>query len=79
MGKLWDKRAKRVNSIPYYIEEVVRYSTKCKVDDCSGDQYPPVMAEMMLGLLMEVRSFFFFGRILVGFLLALVIKLLLKF
>lgn len=72
------ERVPKVGSISYYIEEVVKYGTDRKIDGTAYDGYPPVVPEMLLSLLMEVRSLFGTLRLLGGLLIFLVIKLLLK-
>ena len=74
-------RKHRAGSIAYYIEEVVSYRTKYETTKEIDSRYPPVVAELLLSLLMEVRSLFTALRVLVGsllghLLLALVEKLL---
>lgn len=61
-------RNHRAGSIPYYIEEVVSYRTEQETSDQLKNGYPPVMAELLLSLLIEVRTFLGFGRICLGLL-----------
>lgn len=62
------RRDHRAGSIPYYIEEVVSYRAKHKSADNLKDGYPPVVPELLLSLLIEVRTFLGFGRICIGLL-----------
>lgn len=68
------KRPPKYGSIAYYIEEVVANRTKQETEDGTKNRYPPVVPELLLSLLMEVRSFCIFGRVLIGALLALIFK-----
>ena len=67
------KRAPKPGSIAYYIEEVVRYSSEYEAGQGIENGYPPIVAELLLSLLIEVRTFCTVGRfalgLVVGFLL----------
>ena len=72
------KRAPKVGSIAYYIEEVAKYGSERKIDGTAYEGYPPVVPEMLLSLLMEVRSLFGLFRGLLSFLLGALVLGLLK-
>lgn len=78
MKQLWKKRPKKVGSISYYIEEVVKYGTKRKIDQTAYDGYPPVVPELLLSLLIEIRSLCIFGRFVLGMFFLIALKLLFK-
>ena len=78
MKQLWKTRPKKVGSIPYYIEEVIKYSTKRKIDDTAYDGYPPVVPELLLSVLIEIRSLCIFGRFVLGMFFLIALKLLFK-
>lgn len=65
-AKCAKKRKNRAGSIPYYIEEVVSYRSEKETDDSLKDGYPPVVQELLLSLLIEVRTFCRAGRFLIG-------------
>lgn len=68
------KRPPKPASIAYYIEEVIKYRSKQEAKNGVENSYPPVVPELLLSLLIEVRSFCIFGRLLIGALLFLVFK-----
>ena len=68
-AKRSEHRKHRAGSIAYYIEEVVSYRAKYETTKEIDSRYPPVVAELLLSLLMEVRSLFTALRVLVGALL----------
>ena len=67
-SKSCKRRNHRAGSIAYYIEKVVGYRTEYETTDQLKDGYPPVMAELLLSMLIEVRTFLGFGRICLGLL-----------
>ena len=67
-------RAPKPQSIAYYIEKVIGYRTEYETTDQVKNGYPPVVAELLLSLLIEVRTFCMAGRVLIGTLIALVVK-----
>ena len=64
-------------SIPYYIEEVVGYRSKYESSNKIENGYPPVVAELLLSILIDVRVFCRAGSGLIGMLILLVLKALL--
>lgn len=72
------ERKHRAGSIPYYIEEVVSYRTEKKTGDGFKDGYPPIVPELLLSLLIEVRTFCRASRFLIGALLFFLIAQLLS-
>lgn len=54
--KQGQKRRSKPNSIPYYIEEVVRYGSEYESGYGIKNGYPPVMLEMQLAILISVRA-----------------------
>ena len=77
-AKRGKKRKHRAGSISYYIEKVVSYSSEYETGDSFKDGYPPVMAELLLSILIEVRTLFTALRILVGALIGSILVALLK-
>ena len=71
-------RKHRAGSIAYYIEEVVSYRTEYETSNEFKGGYPPVVAELLLSLLIEVRTLFTGLRILVGTLIGSILVALLK-
>lgn len=61
-------------SIPYYIEEVLKYRAKYEASNKIENGYPPVVAELILSILIDVRVFCRAGSSLIGMLLLLVLK-----
>ena len=71
------KRRPKPNSIPYYIEEVVRYGSEYESGYGIKNGYPPVMLEMQLAILISVRAIRGAICLLTGTLLFLLLKLIL--
>ena len=71
------ERLPNVGSIAHYIEEVVGYKSKYETGEEIKEGYPPIVAELLLSLLIEVRTFCTFGRLLFGALLFFTLKALL--
>ena len=71
------KRRPKPNSIPYYIEEVVRYGSEYESGYGIKNGYPPVMLEMQLAILISVRAIRSAICLLTGTLLFLLLKLIL--
>lgn len=72
-----DERPK-VGTLDYYIDEVVGYRAKCERGEDLEKGYPPVVAELLLSILISVRSLRLVLLPLGGLLLGLLIKLLLE-
>lgn len=68
------KRTPKHGSIAYYIEEVVKYRAEDETGQHVKNSYPPIMAELLLSLLIEVRTFCTAGRVLLGLLMLLALK-----
>lgn len=56
MRKHMHQREPKPDSIPYYIEEVVRYRSEKETSDNFKDGYPPVVPELLLSILISVRA-----------------------
>ena len=50
------KRKPKPCSIPYYIEEVVKYRSEYEAGKGFKDGYPPVVTELLLSILISVRA-----------------------
>ncbi len=72
------KRTPKHGSIAYYIEEVVKYRAEDETGQHVKHSYPPIMAELLLSLLIEVRTFCTAGRLLLGTLLGAAVMGLLR-
>ena len=59
-------RVPKPNSIPYYIDKVFEYHASYQAAGRPKDGYPPIVTELLLGLLIEVRSFCLCGRLFFG-------------
>lgn len=70
----FEERSKKTGTIAYYIKEVIRYHAKYESSEQAENGYPPVVPELLLSLLIEVRTFLLFGRLFFGALLFLVLK-----
>lgn len=70
----FEERAKKAGTIAYYIEKVVSYRSHYETSDKIKDGYPPVVPELLLSLLIEVRTLFTFARFLICFMLGLLFK-----
>ena len=68
------KRRPKAGSIAYYIEQVVNYKTQQEATQHLEKGYPPIMAELLLSLLIEIRTFCTLGRVIFGTLLCFAIK-----
>lgn len=68
------QRRPKPQSISDYIEKVVGYRTEYETSDKLIGSYPPVVPEMLLSLLIEVRTFCAAGRVLLGLLMLLALK-----
>ena len=75
--KQGQKRRPKPNSIPYYIEEVVRYGSEYESGYGIKNGYPPVMLEMQLAILISVRAIRGAICLLTGTMLFLLLKLIL--
>lgn len=67
-------RKPRPGSTSDYIQKVLRYQTEYKTGQNLKQGYPPVMAELLLSLLVEVRTLLKAACLLLGFLAALLLK-----
>lgn len=70
----FEERAKKAGTIAYYIEKVVSYRSKHEAAENLENGYPPVVPELLLSLLIEVRTLFSLARFLICFLLGLLLK-----
>lgn len=70
----FEERSKKAGTIAYYIEKVVSYRSKHEAAENLESSYPPVVPELLLSLLIEVRTLFTFARFLICFLLCLLFK-----
>ena len=50
------QRKKKPGSISYYVEKVIGYRAQCEAGYGIKDGYPPVVLELLLGILIGVRS-----------------------
>ena len=70
----FEERAKKAGTIAYYIEKVVSYRSNHEATENLESSYPPVVPELLLSPLIEVRTLFTFARFLICFLLVLLFK-----
>lgn len=68
------QRRPKPGSVSYYIEEVIRYRTEYETGEGFKNGNPPIVAELLLSLLISVRALRSGFFLLLGALLALVLK-----
>ena len=67
-------RKPRPGSTSDYIQKVLRYQAQYETGQNLKQAYPPIMAELLLSLLVEVRAFLKASCLILGFLAALLLK-----
>lgn len=59
----FDERAKKHGSTEYYLVKMVDYCLAPRANGSAANAaFPPIMAQMFLSLLIDVRAFFSFAR-----------------
>ena len=68
------QRRPKPGSVSYYIEKVIRYRTEYETGEGFKNGNPPIVTELLLSLLISVRALRSGFFLLLGALLALVLK-----